>query len=70
MLDVSSNRLAATSRFPSADNPLARAVTTEESTVNHQTRVYESITELLSNVDNPTPLVGIQRVSPFRHATV
>lgn len=38
--------------------------------MNHQTRVYDSIVEMLANVDNPTPLVRVQRVSPFRHATV
>ncbi len=38
--------------------------------MNHQTRVYDSIVEMLSSVDNPTPLVRIQRVSPFRHAQV
>jgi len=38
--------------------------------VNHQTRVYDSILELLSSVDNPTPLVRLNRVVPFRNATV
>jgi cysteine synthase/rhodanese-related sulfurtransferase len=38
--------------------------------VNHQTRVYESIVELLSNVENPTPLVRLNRVVPFKHAKV
>jgi cysteine synthase/rhodanese-related sulfurtransferase len=36
----------------------------------HGRRVYESILELLSSVENPTPLVRIQRVSPYRHAKV
>jgi cysteine synthase/rhodanese-related sulfurtransferase len=38
--------------------------------MNHNTRVYDSILELLSNVENPTPLVRLRRVVPFRHATV
>jgi cysteine synthase/rhodanese-related sulfurtransferase len=36
--------------------------------VNHQTRVYDSILELLSNADNPTPLVRLNRVVPHKHA--
>jgi cysteine synthase/rhodanese-related sulfurtransferase len=38
--------------------------------MNHQTRVYDSILELLPDVDNPTPLVRLRRVIPFRHAKV
>jgi len=38
--------------------------------MNHETRVYDSVLELLSNVDNPTPLVRLHRVVPFRHAKV
>jgi cysteine synthase/rhodanese-related sulfurtransferase len=38
--------------------------------MNHQTRVYDSILELLSSVDNPTPLVRLNRVVPFKHAKV
>lgn len=38
--------------------------------MNHSTRVYESILELLSNVDNPTPLVRLVRCLPLRHARV
>jgi cysteine synthase len=38
--------------------------------MNHQTRVYDSVLELLSSVDNPTPLVRLNRVVPFRHAKV
>lgn len=38
--------------------------------MNHQTRVYDSIVELLSNVENPTPLVRLHRVVPFQHAKV
>lgn len=38
--------------------------------MNHRTRVYDSILELLSSVDNPTPLVRLNRVVPFKHATV
>ncbi len=38
--------------------------------MNHQTRVYESILELAANVENPTPLVRLNRVIPFKHAKV
>ena len=38
--------------------------------MNHRTRVYESILELLSNVENPTPIVRLNRVVPFEHAKV
>ena len=38
--------------------------------MNHQTRVYESILELLSNVDNPTPIVRLNHVVPFKHTRV
>jgi cysteine synthase/rhodanese-related sulfurtransferase len=38
--------------------------------MNHQTRVYDSILELLSGVDNPTPLVRLNHVVSFRHAKV
>lgn len=37
--------------------------------MNHQTRVYDSILELASNADNPTPIVRLNRVVPFKHAT-
>ena len=37
---------------------------------NHQLRVYDSILGLLSNVDNPTPLVRLNRVLPYEHTTV
>ncbi len=36
----------------------------------HSRRVYESILELLSSVENPTPLVRINRISPYEHTTV
>jgi cysteine synthase/rhodanese-related sulfurtransferase len=38
--------------------------------MNHQTRVYDSILELLPTVDNPTPLLRLHRVVPFKHAQV
>ena len=38
--------------------------------MNHRTRVYDSILELLSDAENPTPLVRLRRVIPFRHAAV
>src|SRR5580692_11761162 len=37
---------------------------------NHATRVYDSILGLLPNEENPTPLVRLHRVVPYRHATV
>ena len=36
----------------------------------HGLRVYDSILGLLSSADNPTPLVRLNRVSPFRHTQV
>lgn len=38
--------------------------------MNHQTRVYDSILEMLSNVENPTPLVRLRKVVPHRQATI
>jgi cysteine synthase B len=38
--------------------------------MNHRTRVYDSILELLPDIDNPTPLVRLHRVVPFQHARV
>jgi cysteine synthase/rhodanese-related sulfurtransferase len=37
---------------------------------NHQTRVYENTLEMLSGVDNPTPLVRLKRTVPFEQAKV
>ena len=36
----------------------------------HGLRVYDSILGLLSSEDNPTPLVRLNRVVPFRHAKI
>jgi len=36
----------------------------------HNLRVYESAMEMLSNADNPTPIVRLQRVVPFQHTKV
>jgi cysteine synthase/rhodanese-related sulfurtransferase len=36
----------------------------------HTLRVYDSILGLLSSEENPTPLVRLNRVVPFRHATI
>ncbi len=36
----------------------------------HASRVYESILGLLSSEENPTPLVRINKVTPFKHAQV
>lgn len=38
--------------------------------MNHQTRVYDSMIDMLSSVDNPTPIVRLRSVSPFQHAKV
>jgi len=38
--------------------------------VDHSRRVYDSILGLLCGVDNPTPLVKLNRVTPFRHTQV
>ena len=34
---------------------------------NHSLRVYDSILGLLCSIDNPTPLVRLNRVTPFQH---
>ncbi len=39
-------------------------------TTPHRLRVYDSILELHSSADNPTPLVRINKVVPFQHARV
>ena len=36
----------------------------------HSRRVYDSILGLLSNEENPTPLVRLNQVIPFKHTTV
>ena len=36
----------------------------------HSARVYESVLEMLSNADNPTPIVRLNRVIPFQHTKV
>ena len=36
----------------------------------HALRVYESILEMLPNEDNPTPLVRLRNVLPYRHTQV
>lgn len=36
----------------------------------HSLRTYDSILGLLSSVDNPTPMVRINRVTPFEHTRV
>ncbi len=37
---------------------------------NNQTRVYEDILEMLSGVDNPTPLLRLNRTVPFEQTRV
>src|SRR5689334_9103478 len=36
----------------------------------HSRRTYDSILGLLSSEENPTPLVRLNRVTPFKHAQV
>lgn len=38
--------------------------------MDHGARVYDSILELASNVENPTPIVRLRRIPGFRHAVV
>src|SRR5580658_8042689 len=38
--------------------------------MNHKDRVYDSILGLLSNVENPTPIVRLHRTVPFQHAVI
>ncbi len=38
--------------------------------MNHKTRVYDNILEMLSSEDNPTPLVKLNKVVSFKHTTV
>ena len=33
-------------------------------TMNHQTRVYNDVFEMLPNEDNPSPMVRINRMNP------
>ena len=37
---------------------------------NHSLRVYENMLEMLSNADNPTPIVRLNKVVPFQHTQV
>ena len=37
---------------------------------NFETRVYDDILEMLSNVDNPTPLLRLNRTVPLKRAKV
>ena len=41
-----------------------------EPSLDHSRRVYDSVLGLLSNVDNPTPLVRLNRVTPYEHTQV
>ncbi len=36
----------------------------------YQTRVYESMTEMLPSEENPTPLVRLQKTVPYKNARV
>ena len=37
---------------------------------NHQTRVYDNVLEMLSGVENPTPLLQLNSTVPFTRTTV
>ena len=37
---------------------------------NHDTRVYEGITEMVSTEENPTPIVRLNRVVPHKQAKI
>ena len=37
---------------------------------NHQTRVYDSMLDMLSSEDNPTPLVRLNRTTSFDQAKI
>jgi len=37
---------------------------------NHESRVYDSVIEMLSSVDNPTPMVRISRIVPFTQTQI
>jgi cysteine synthase/rhodanese-related sulfurtransferase len=37
---------------------------------NHASRVYDTVLDMLSSEENPTPLVRLHHVVPFRHAVV
>jgi cysteine synthase/rhodanese-related sulfurtransferase len=36
----------------------------------HSKRVYDSILDMLSNEDNPTPIVRLNRITPYKHTKV
>ena len=36
----------------------------------HERRVYDDMLEMISSKDNPTPLVRLNRVTPFEHTQV
>ncbi len=36
----------------------------------HSLRLYDSVLDMLSSVENPTPMVRLNRVTPFKHAQV
>lgn len=46
------------------------SVTDELGVNDNVTRVYDSMLGLLANVDNPTPLVRLNRVTPYKHTEV
>lgn len=46
------------------------SVTDELGVNDNVTRVYDSMLGLLANVDNPTPLVRLNRVTPYQHTEV
>lgn len=49
---------------------MTNTITTEHLISRSPTRVYKSILDLLPDVDNPTPLVRLNRVTPYEHTEV
>ena len=50
--------------------PSGQRVSNPAMSDNHNTRVYDSMLGLLSGEDNPTPLVLLNKVTPFKHTKV
>lgn len=51
-------------------NAMARCSAYCGGVTDHNLRFYDSVLDLLPNVDNPTPIVRLQRISGFEHAKV
>jgi cysteine synthase/rhodanese-related sulfurtransferase len=55
---------------PAKAPPKKKAASTKPEIDEHRLRVYDSMLGMLSNADNPTPMVRLHRVVPFQHARV